>query len=86
MRPFLLAGIGVSDAFLPAIANTVLFSDTGLPTRTIFNLGGGFKSLVGSRGALRVEYRMQQFPEDADQVLDGNTSHPIQVSASLFFN
>ena len=86
VRPFLLAGVGVSDASLPALANTVLLTDPDNPTRTIFNLGGGFKSLIGSSGAIRVEYRMQKFPEDEDEFLAGYTSHTIQVGASLFFD
>jgi len=84
VRPFLLAGVGVADAAIPPIANTVVLVDADETQYTILNVGAGFKSLVGSRAALRVEYRLQSFPEDETEGLQGYTSHTVQVSVSLF--
>jgi len=84
VRPFLLAGIGVTDAAMPPLGNAVILTDADETTRPVLNLGAGFKTMVGDRAALRVEYRLQSVPEDEDEWHSGWTSHTIQLGVSMF--
>lgn len=90
IRPFVLAGIGISDSYTPPLAGTFPFGDIsygpglGPGTRTVFNLGAGLKTMVGDHAAFRVEYRFQRFPEDEAESLSGWNAHSIQMGASLF--
>lgn len=84
VRPFLLVGAGLSDASTAPLGNVVLVSDISDSIRGVFNLGIGCKALVGSRSALRVEYRLQYYPSDVGEDLIGFTSHTLQAGVSLF--
>jgi len=90
IRPFVLAGVGITDSYSPPLAGTFPFGDISYgpgnerSTRTVLNLGAGLKTMVGDHAAFRVEYRFQRFPEDEDQWLPGWNAHSIQMGASLF--
>lgn len=64
IMPFAFAGYGVTNSF-PVITNNVVAS---IPSATlgVLNLGGGIKVPIGSKAALRTEYRFQNFTGSQD--------------------
>lgn len=63
-RPFALAGYGFTNS-IPIITNNVVSGSEGL-TLGVLNLGVGVKVPMGSRTALRAEYRFQNFSGTQD--------------------
>lgn len=84
LRPFVLAGIGVTDSYFPPVGNAVLLEDADGSSRLVTNLGAGMKTLLGDRAAFRVEYRYQHFASDETEGVPAWTSHTLQMGVSLF--
>lgn len=85
LTPFALAGYGISNT--EPIVNTALLGDADI-TLGVLNLGFGAKIGVGSKSAVRVEYRFQNFTGEQDtffgpQDIDFQI-HTFQFGVSLF--
>ena len=64
IKPFVLAGYGFTNSY-PIITNNVVSGSEGL-SLGVLNLGAGVKVPIGSKAALRAEYRFQNFTGEQD--------------------
>jgi len=79
LTPFALAGYGISNT--EPIVNTGILGNADI-TLGVLNLGVGAKIGVGSKAAVRIEYRFQNFT--SDQLFSDFQIHTMQFGVSLF--
>ncbi len=88
LMPFISAGYGVTNSY-PVVSNQVVTNAGGV-TLGVLNLGGGLKVPMGTKAALRAEYRFQNFTGKRDvtgpfqQNEISFRAHSIFTGVSLF--
>ena len=82
LKPFLLAGAGLGNG----IAFGALIEGGTSTNATLLNLGGGVKYVIGTSGAIRLEYRYthNRLSKGAPLVQNFNI-HQVFIGVALFF-
>jgi len=79
--PFLLAGAGFGDGFA---AGPFVEGGTGI-NATLLNFGGGLKYVLGTSGAIRLEYRYTHNRMSKGDLIQNLNLHQIFIGVALFF-
>ena len=82
LMPFISGGYGIANSF-PVISNQVVTS-AGDVTLGVLSLGGGLKVPIGTKAALRVEYRFQNFTGE-QEVGPFFTNEDLNFQVHTFF-
>jgi len=82
LLPFVLAGAGFGNG----IAFGLLVEGSSSTTATLLNFGGGVKYVIGTSGAIRLEYRYTHNRlSKGDLEPDTVNLHQLFIGVSLFF-
>ena len=78
LKPFLLAGAGFGNG---VAYGAIVEGDTSI-NATLLNFGGGVKYVIGTSGAIRLEYRYTH-----NELAEGETVdlHQVFIGVALFF-
>ena len=78
LKPFLLAGAGFGNG---VAYGAIVEGDTSI-NATLLNFGGGIKYVIGTAGAIRLEYRYTH-----NELAEGETVdlHQVFIGVALFF-
>jgi hypothetical protein len=82
LKPFLLAGAGFGNG----IAFGALVEGSTSVNATLLNFGGGVKYIIGTSGAIRLEYRFtRNHLSKGDIPSDDVNLHQVFIGVALFF-